>query len=121
MNTPVFDFLKADYDILQGILQAINELPLKATMRWVKGHQDCHKPHHKLPLSALTNCITNDICTETHHRNHTEVGRFPDWIPGTKAALLHNGLLVSKDQDNYIKTAVTAPHLCQHIIKDSKK
>ena len=30
-------------------------------------------------------------------------------------------LLVSKDQDDYIKTAVTAPRLCQHIIEDSKK
>ena len=47
VNTPVFNFLKADYDILQGILQAINELPLKATVHWVKGHQDHHKPLSK--------------------------------------------------------------------------
>ena len=38
-----------------------------------------------------------------------------------KAALLHNGWLISKNQDDYVKTAATAPHLCQHIIKDSKK
>ena len=116
VNTPIFNFLKADYDILQGILQAINKLPLKATVHWVKGHQDYHNPHHKLPLSALANCITDDVCTETHDWNPTEVGRIPNWIPGTKAALLLNGLLVFKDQDDYIKTAATTPHLCQHII-----
>ena len=121
MNTPVFDFLKADYDILQGILQVIEELPLKITVHWVKGHQDHHKPHHELFTAALANCIANDVCTETHHQNPTNVGQFPDWIPRTKAALLHNGRLISKNQDDYIKTAATAPRLCQHIIKDSKK
>jgi hypothetical protein len=40
VNTPVYDFLKADYDILQGNLQVIHDIPLKTTVRWVKGHQD---------------------------------------------------------------------------------
>ena len=67
MNTPVFDFLKANYDILQGILQVINELLLQMTVRWVKGHQDHHKPRNELPISALANCIANDVCTKTHN------------------------------------------------------
>ena len=120
-NTPVFDFLKANYDILQGILQVINELPLPMMVHWVKGHQDHQKPCNELPISALANCITDDICTETHHKCPGNVGHFPDWITGTKAALLHNGRLVSKNQDEYVKTAATAPHLCKHIMEDSKK
>ena len=32
INTPIYDFLKADYDILQGILHVIDKLPLKATV-----------------------------------------------------------------------------------------
>ena len=55
MNTPVFDFLKADYDILQGILQVINELPLPTMVHWVKGHQDHQKPCNELPISVLAN------------------------------------------------------------------
>ena len=74
VNTPVFNFLKADYDILQGILQVSEELPLKVTVHWVKGHQDHHKPCHELSTATLANCITNDICAETHHWNPTDVG-----------------------------------------------
>ena len=120
-NTPVFDFLKANYDILQGILQVINKLPLPMMVCWVKGHQDHQKPCNKLPISALANCITDDVCTETHHKCPGNVGHFPDWIPSTKAALLHNGRLVSKNKDEYIKTAAAAPCLCKHIMEDSKE
>jgi hypothetical protein len=35
------------------------------------------------------------VCTETHHHHPSAVGHLPDWIPGTKAALLHHGKLVS--------------------------
>ena len=90
-------------------------------VRWVKGHQDHHKPCNELPISALANCIANDVCIETHHQCPGNVRCFPDWIPGTKAALLHNGRLLSKNQDEYIKTAATTPCLCKHIIEDSKK
>ena len=121
INTPVYDFLKADYDILQGILHVIDKLPLKATVRWVKGHQDRDTPRLELPVPALANCIADDVCTATYRQHPRNVGRFPDWIPGTKAALLHNGKLVTKAHDDYVTTAATAPRLCQHIIEDSKK
>ena len=121
INTPVYDFLKADYDILQGILHVINKLPLKATVRWVKGHQDHDTPRLELPVPALANCIADDVCTATYRQHPRNVGRFPDWIPSTKAALLHNGKLVTKAHDDYVTTAATAPQLCQHIIEDSKK
>jgi hypothetical protein len=49
------------------------------------------------------------------------VGRLPDWIPGTTAALLHHGKLVTKKQDNYVTTAATAPRLRKQLIKKSKQ
>ena len=121
INTPIYDFLKADYDILQGILHVIDKLPLKATVQWVKGHQDRDTPRHKLPVPALANCIADDVCTTMYHQHPRNIGRFPNWIPGMKAALLHNGKLVTKAHDDYVTTAATAPRLCQHIINDSKK
>jgi hypothetical protein len=48
------------------------------------------------------------------------VGQLPNWIPGTLAALLHNGRLVTKKQVNYITMAATAPRLCKQLIKKSK-
>jgi hypothetical protein len=74
-----------------------------------------------LSLEALANCIANDVCTETHRRHPSAVGCLPDWIPGTKAALLHHGNLVSKKQDVYVHTALTGPRLRKHLIKKSKK
>jgi hypothetical protein len=45
----------------------------------------------------------------------------PDWIPGTKAALMHKGKLVSKKQDAYVTTAATAPCLRKWLIAKSKQ
>jgi len=120
-TTSVFDYLKTDYDILQGILTVMEELPLTTHVRCVKGHQDKHKPREELSIAALANCIADDVCTETHHRHPSQVGRFPDWVPGTKAALMHNGKLVSKKHDEYVTTAATAPRLREYIIDRSQR
>jgi hypothetical protein len=41
----------------------------------------------ELSLDAKANCITDDVCTETHHWHPSEVGWLPDWIPGTLGSL----------------------------------
>jgi hypothetical protein len=110
-ETLVFDYLKSDYDLLQGIQREINTLPISSRVTWVKGHQDRNKLRNELPLEARANCIADDVCTEMHFRHPSEVGQLPDWIPGTKAALKHSGKLISKKQDEYVITAATAPHL----------
>jgi hypothetical protein len=66
-ETSVFDYLKSDYDLLQGIQCEIESLPVASNVKWVKGHQDHHKPRNELPLEAKANCIADDVCTETHH------------------------------------------------------
>jgi hypothetical protein len=75
----------------------------------------------ELSLDVKANCIADDVCTETHHRHPSEVGRLPDWIPGTSAALLHHGKLVTKKQDDNVTTAATAPRLRKRLIKKSKR
>jgi hypothetical protein len=120
-ETSVFDYLKSDYDLLQGIQREIESLPVALNVKWVKGHQDQHKPRNELPLEAKANCIADDVCTETHHQHPSEVGHLPDWIPGTKAALLHHGKLITKKQDDYVMTAAMAPRLRKRLIKKSKR
>jgi hypothetical protein len=39
-ETSVFDYLKSDYDLLQGIQREIETLPKALKVSWVKGHQD---------------------------------------------------------------------------------
>jgi hypothetical protein len=99
----------------------LESLPIASNIKWVKGHQDRHKPRNELPLKAKANCITDHVCTETHHQHPSEVGHLPDCIPGTKAALLHHGKLITKKQYDYVTTAATAPRLCKCLIKKSKR
>jgi hypothetical protein len=120
-ETSVFDYLKSDYDILQGIQHQITNLPIASNVSWVRGHQDRNNPRSELPLEALANCVADDVCTDTHHRHPRHVGRFPDWIPGTRAALLHKGKLVSKKQDEYVTTAATAPRMRERLIEKSQR
>jgi hypothetical protein len=39
-ETSVFDYLKSDYDLLQGIQRELESLPIALNVKWVKGHQD---------------------------------------------------------------------------------
>jgi hypothetical protein len=39
-ETSVFDYLKSNYDLLQGIQHEIETLPIPSKVSWVKGHQD---------------------------------------------------------------------------------
>jgi hypothetical protein len=39
-ETLVFDYLKSDYNLLQGIQREIETLPIASKVSWVKGHQD---------------------------------------------------------------------------------
>jgi hypothetical protein len=52
-STSVFNYLKSDYDLLQGIQREICNLPIASNISWVKGHQDRHKPRSELSLEAL--------------------------------------------------------------------
>jgi hypothetical protein len=72
-ETSVFDYLKSDYNLLQGIQQEMKTLPIIPKVNLVKGHQDHHKPRNKLLLDAKANCIADDVCTETHHQHPSEV------------------------------------------------
>jgi hypothetical protein len=47
-NTAIFNYLKSDYDLLQGIQRKISNLPIRSSISWVKGHQDCHTPQNEL-------------------------------------------------------------------------
>jgi hypothetical protein len=107
-QTAVYDFLHADYDILQGIKATRARLPIKTSVGWVKGHQDDHKEWHELSISAKANCLADAVCTETHQQPLHRVGLFPTWVPGQRAALFHNGRLVTKKIDDYIMKASTA-------------
>jgi hypothetical protein len=120
-ETSAFDYLKSDYDLLQGIQRELESLPIASNVKWVEGHQDWHKLRKELPLKSKANCIADDVCTETYHWHPSEVGHVPDWIPETKAALLHHGKVIAKKQDDYVTTAAAAPQLRKCLIKKSKR
>ena len=90
-DTGVFDYLKANYNILQGIQSITKELPMKLSVMWIKGHQDDTKPWHELSHAAKANIYADRTCSNIRLQPTRTMGSFPKWIPGTKAGLLHNG------------------------------
>ena len=120
-STSVFDYLKADYDIIQGIQRYQDLLPIKTRISWVKAHQDRDTQWDELTTDAKANCFADESCTETHLTPIQDSSIFPAWIPGTRAALLHKGLLIPKRQDQSVRFARTAPRHRQYLISKSKR
>jgi hypothetical protein len=119
LMSSAFDFIRADYNILQGIHRMSAHLPLTSTIRWVKGHQDQHKEWDKLSVEAKANIVANDECKQVYCRPVQESGMFPQWINGACASLLHNGRLITKCLEEYICIVATEPRHRQHLIKKS--
>ena len=120
VTSSVFEYLRADYDILQGIQRLKDTLPIKSTVRWVKGHQDRHKEWDQLSIEAKVNVLADRECDAVYQRQSQQSGIFPTRINGTKAVLLHKGLPVTKKLESYVRIAATAPRHRAHLIKKSK-
>jgi hypothetical protein len=93
-QTSVFDYLKADFDILHGINIERDAAPLAPRISWVKGHQDDHMPLEELPDTALAK-----LCGIIHEHPVHETGLFSEWMPNLDAGLLHQGRLVTKNKN----------------------
>jgi hypothetical protein len=76
-STSVFNYLKSDYDLLQGIQREICNLPIASNVSWVKGHQDRHKPHSELSLEALANCIADEASVHQNSPPSPQCSRMP--------------------------------------------
>ena len=66
---------------------------------WIKGHQNQDKQWNQLPPAVKVNCYANKNCTQMHQIAVYFMGLFPQWVPGMKAALLHQDKLVTKQID----------------------
>jgi hypothetical protein len=91
-QTPTYDLLSPDFDILQAICTKLNELPIRRTdIAHIKGHQDRTKPWHGLDLHAIINVLADQQADEIYRKQPRRTGLFPSWIPGTRAALFLHG------------------------------
>ena len=117
----MFENIKADYNIVLGIQKLRGNLPMPSSISWVKGHQDHYLDRDELTLAAKGNIHTDEVFTAIHMMNIDEVGQFPEWVPGTPMALLHNGRFISKCIDTYVRTAATAPRAQTYLINKSNR
>jgi hypothetical protein len=51
---------KPDWDVVQAIVETVRSFPLNADYQHVSGHQDKHKPKHKLDLLGQLNVEADD-------------------------------------------------------------
>ena len=58
-QTPTYDLLSPDHDILQAIRTILNDLPIRTDISHVHGHQDRHKLWHELDRREQINVLAD--------------------------------------------------------------
>jgi hypothetical protein len=58
-QTPTYDLLSPDHDILQAIRTILNDIPIRTDISHVHGHQDQHKLWHKLDRREQINVLAD--------------------------------------------------------------
>jgi len=104
---------------MQAIRDCIEQLPRSVAVSWVKGHQDRDISWGDLSPAAKANIFADEWCTLTYNLDVASTGLFPEWIPGTRAALMHRGKLVPKKIPQYTVIASTAPCLREYLMDKS--
>ena len=119
-TTPTFHTMSPDYDIIQAIRTLIPTLPIKLDIFHIKGHQDRTKAFEDLTPYAQLNVLADKYAEQLHTIPANQIGMFPQWIPGTKAALFHGTQQITTNVPDYIRTAKHAPTMKEYLIKRSK-
>ena len=102
-TTSLFQTLRPNWDIIQGIQHLIDMLPIKVLPTWEKSHQDEGLAWDELTPRAKINVLSDMKATALQEIPIANSGLFPQIIPGTKATLLHGGTPVTKDFSKYVK------------------
>ena len=77
--------MSTDWDFIQAIHYALQQLPASYNLHHVKGHQDRLTPYHELPLPAQLNIDADHITTEYATANQTNTDT--PLLPGAIAQL----------------------------------
>jgi hypothetical protein len=120
-QTPTYDLLSPDYDILQVIRTILIDLPIRTDIAHVCGHQDRHKLLHKLDNREQINVLADKQANAIYRKPQHQTGLFPSWIPGTRAALFHSEQQVTKGIHSYIRDAAHMPAMKEYLIRRSKE
>jgi hypothetical protein len=115
-QTPTFDLLSPDYDILQAIHKIRCTLPIDIEVFHVKAHQDRTKRWDELDPYAQINVLADEQAEKIYHKDPANTGIFPMWVPGTRAALYHDDRQVTKSIDKYICNAKHTPTMKKNLI-----
>ena len=76
--------------------------------------------YYYLSPYAQLNVLADHHAEQLHHTSATHIGMFPQWIPGTEAALFHSNLQITSHISNYIQTAKHAPTMKTYLIEQSQ-
>ena len=101
-TTPTFHTMSPDYNIIQAIRTIIPTLPIKLDIFHIKGHQDRTKAFEDLTPYAQLNVLADKHTKQLHNIPANQIGMFPQWIPGTTAALFHGTQQITTNVPNYI-------------------
>jgi hypothetical protein len=118
-QTPTFDLLSPDYDILQAIRETVGALPIQIKVFHINGHQDRTKRWEELNAYAQINVLADEQADKIYRKDPGQTSIFPTWVTGTRAALFQDDRQVTKGVDKYIWDAKHTPALRQYHIRHS--
>jgi hypothetical protein len=101
-QTPTFDLLSPDFDILQAIQETVRALPIQIKVFHVKGHQARTKRWEELNVHAQINVLADEQADKIYQKDPGHTGIFPTWVTGTRAALFQDDRQVTKGVDKHI-------------------
>ena len=120
LQSPTYSQITPDYDILQAIRSTVARLPIRTNIAHVSSHQDDKKQWHELDDREKVNVLADKHADSIYSREPYDTGLFPTWVPGTTAALFHDGKQVTKCIPQYIRDATHTPLMKEYLIKRSK-
>jgi hypothetical protein len=111
-QTPTYELLSPDFDILQAIRTKLNELPIPTDIAHVKGHQDRESSRGmNSTLEQISLCSLTDKLTPStrNPRGGLDCSHPGSLVLARAAALFHGEQQVTKGIPAYIRDAAHTP------------
>jgi hypothetical protein len=107
--------LASDYDLESGIVELLNELPIKFQFIHVKCHQDKDTEIHLLPWEAQMNVQADHLATD-YLDNYAEPSKIIPFIPTVQANITIKGETITRRFANRLRLTANSPDMRNRLI-----
>jgi hypothetical protein len=107
--------LASEYDLESGIVEILQRLPVKFSLKHVLGHQDKKIRIEDLPWEAQMNCHADAYATD-YLDNWSVPSQIVPFIPASNASISIDGATITSHVARRLRLAASSPDLERHIM-----